>query len=660
MVFNNNFKGAMSLVTERGKGGVLALDEKTKKEMSSKHPMPEPINPEALISGEIPPSLHPVFFAALDGELIKKNALRTTGGAGVSQQEDNLWHKMVSGHKDASAALSNALASVARRLVTEFVDPKGLAALLANRGIAIDKCPGLRPVGVGEIARRIIGKAVMAVTGEKVQEAVGALQLCAGHPVGVESAIHAMRGFLDDDSSDGILLIDADNAFNRVNRAVALWNIQFTCPAMKHVLINFYRSPTRILMNGDGSFELLSQEGTTQGCPLAMAMYALALVPLLKSLLPICKQVWFADDATGCDKFLTMREWFDCLVKRGPMFGYFPKPSKCILLSKPDRVELAHLAFKGSGIDIQTEGAKDSGVEIITNGTRHLGAAVGTDEFKRSYVEKKVTSWVQCVKTLSNIAATEPHAAYSAFTHCLQSQWTFLLRSMPATPLLFQPLEDAIRSIFIPALLRRDVNDLERDLLSLPARMGGMGICKPTEECLIAHTNSVYVSAPLVRLIQRQEFEFDPGDLSAEIKKLRADVDVESETRYKAKLELIQQAAPPELKPSLKAALEKGASSWVTAIPSYDHGTVLHKGEFTDACYIRYGWTLLNLPTKCACGKSFDTQHALDCGLGGLRTIQHNEVRDVLAQCMREAGHKLVETEPPLQPLSGEVFELNS
>ena len=479
MVFNNNFKGAMSLVTEKGKGGVLALNESTKKEMSSKHPKPEPMRPEALISGEMPPSLHAVFFSPIDGELIKKNALRTSGGAGVSQQEDVLWHKMVSGFKDSSASLATALASVAKRLVTEYVEPKGLEALLANRGIAIDKCPGLRPVGVGEMIRRIIGKAVMAVTGEKVQEAVGALQLCAGHPVGVESAIHAMRDFLNDDSSDGILLIDADNAFNRVNRAVALWNVQFTCPAMKHVLINFYRSPTRIFMNGDGCFELLSQEGTTQGCPLAMAMYAIALVPLLKHLLPMCKQVWFADDATGCDKFLTLRKWFDVLVEMGPLYGYYPKPSKCILLAKPDRVELARTVFKGSGIDVLTEGAKDSGVEIITTGTRHLGAAVGTDDFKHSYVKKKVTAWIQCVKALSNIAATEPHAAYSAYTHCLQSQWTFLCRSMPGNPALFEPLEDTIRTVFLPVLLRREVNDLERDLISLPARMGGMGVVKP-------------------------------------------------------------------------------------------------------------------------------------------------------------------------------------
>ena len=61
MVFNDNFKGAMSLVTEKGKGGVLSLNANTKKEMSSKHPTPEPASPEVLISGVMPPSLHTAF-----------------------------------------------------------------------------------------------------------------------------------------------------------------------------------------------------------------------------------------------------------------------------------------------------------------------------------------------------------------------------------------------------------------------------------------------------------------------------------------------------------------------------------------------------------------------------------------------------------------------
>ena len=43
MVFNNNLKGAMSLVMEKGKGGVMAVDEKTKREMQSKHPKAKPM-----------------------------------------------------------------------------------------------------------------------------------------------------------------------------------------------------------------------------------------------------------------------------------------------------------------------------------------------------------------------------------------------------------------------------------------------------------------------------------------------------------------------------------------------------------------------------------------------------------------------------------------
>ena len=42
--------------------------------------------------------------------------------------------------------------------------------------------------------------------------------------------------------------------------------------------------------------------------------------------------------------------------------------------------------------------------------------------------------------------------------------------------------------------------------------------------------------------------------------------------------------------------------------------------------------------------------------MGGDRTMQHNEVRDVFAQVMRDAGH-VVETEPVLLKLDDEVFD---
>jgi hypothetical protein len=163
-----------------------------------------------------------------------------------------------------------------------------------------------------------------------------------------------------------------------------------------------------------------------------------------------------------------------------------------------------------------------------------------------------------------------------------------------------------------------------------------------------------------VRLVLRQESDYDPMELQEEVQLLRAQVDCDLDELHREKFDKLFALGSEQVKLALRLGREKGASSWVTAAPSFDHGTVLNKGEFTDAVYIRYGWTLLDLPPVCACGAAFSVQHALDCMIGGYRTIQHNEVRDVLAKSLREAGHTAVEVEPSLQPLSGEAFELKS
>ena len=109
-----------------------------------------------------------------------------------------------------------------KRLCTEYVDPRGLEAILANRLIPLDKGEGaVRPIGVGEVLRRIMGKCVTKVTKPDVVDASGSLQECAGHKSGSEVAIHAMREVFEHDNSDAVLLIDESNAFNSLNRAAA-------------------------------------------------------------------------------------------------------------------------------------------------------------------------------------------------------------------------------------------------------------------------------------------------------------------------------------------------------------------------------------------------------------------------------------------------------
>ena len=46
-------------------------------------------------------------------------------------------------------------------------------ALLANRLMALDKCPGIQPIGIGEIWRRLLDKCVLKVTGADAKDACG-------------------------------------------------------------------------------------------------------------------------------------------------------------------------------------------------------------------------------------------------------------------------------------------------------------------------------------------------------------------------------------------------------------------------------------------------------------------------------------------------------
>ena len=116
---------------------------------------------------------------------------------------------------------------------------------------------------------------------------------------GTEAAIHTMRNIFDAGETDAVLLIDASNAVNALNRAAALHHIRVLCPTLATYVINTYRQPARLFITGGE--ELISAEGTTQGELLSMSLYAISLQPLITRLhvSSVAKQCWFADDATG-------------------------------------------------------------------------------------------------------------------------------------------------------------------------------------------------------------------------------------------------------------------------------------------------------------------------------------------------------------------------
>ena len=92
---------------------------------------------------------------------------------------------------------------------------------MTGRLVALNKCPGVRPVGVGEVWRRLFAKIVIRATGGEATEACGTTQLCAGLQAGCEGGIGIASHLWDahkEEEDWGFLLIDASNAFNELDR----------------------------------------------------------------------------------------------------------------------------------------------------------------------------------------------------------------------------------------------------------------------------------------------------------------------------------------------------------------------------------------------------------------------------------------------------------
>ena len=159
-----------------------------------------------------------------------------------------------------------------------------------------------------ETLHRIIGKAISITLKHDIQDAVGQLQLCAGFEGGCEAAVHAMQQLFTLPQFDAVIKIDACTTFNSLKHRTALRNILHLCPPLAKVLINTYHVDTNLYINGES---VLSQEGTTQGHLLAMAMYAISTTALIHRLMiENTKQAWFEDDASAAGDLHALRRWW--------------------------------------------------------------------------------------------------------------------------------------------------------------------------------------------------------------------------------------------------------------------------------------------------------------------------------------------------------------
>ena len=268
--------------------------------------------------------------------MIRKCAIRTNGASSPSGIDTDCCKKMISGGSFGAVAddLCHAIFSMTRQLcINELKDPESISAISAYRLIPLDKCPGLHPIGIGEVIRRIMGKSVMQVLNKDISNVTGYDQLCSGLEAGCKAGVHAVNDLFNEADTHGFIQVDATNAFNTINRNVLLHNSKILCPE----IANFYIMPARLFIVGGK--EIKSVYGITQGDAVAMGMYALGLMPLLMTIdtyieNDTIKQIAFADDLTGIRKIQELLKWWNVIITNGPNIGYHVNQQKSWLVVK--------------------------------------------------------------------------------------------------------------------------------------------------------------------------------------------------------------------------------------------------------------------------------------------------------------------------------------
>ena len=140
----------------------------------------------------------------------------------------------------------------------------------------------------------------------------------------------------------------------------------------------------------------------------------------------------------------------------------------------------------------------------------------------------------------------------------MRHRWTYFQRTWPDIAELLEPLERAINEVLIPAVTDHTVTKVERDLLGLPVRMGGLGFTDPVVTSSSEYEASNKVTNPLVRRFVEQEHHSPDA---SEIRALQLSTWKQKDDCPSERLEQVKNSLPTKAKRAVEVATEKESSN---------------------------------------------------------------------------------------------------
>ena len=209
--------------------------------LRQKHPAPIVPDVEVLDHYNVVPEFVPIDITE---DTVEQISGQLTGAAGLGGINAAGLQQWLLRFGVASHCLRRAVALLTYWIANNFLPWAATRALLDNWLMALDKCPGICPIGIGEIWRRILAKCVLKVDGANAKDACGNTQMCANLEAGIEGAVHAAQALFakkEDQEEWGFLLIDTANTFNASNHIACLWTVRHRWPSGARFSLNCHR-----------------------------------------------------------------------------------------------------------------------------------------------------------------------------------------------------------------------------------------------------------------------------------------------------------------------------------------------------------------------------------------------------------------------------------
>ena len=346
------------------------------------------------------------------------------------------------------------------------------------------KDDGTRVLACGAVARRMVARAVCAVRKDRILEVVTELQFGVGVPSGVEAVHKAMSARAEEHPDMAYVSLDMKTAFKRMRRRQVLRQVRRVCPELEPLFKQWYaRSTIHVAAGGTSESRTVTQEeGLDEGCPLSPAFFCIGLAPSLVHFQEALKQV---------DKRCQVWAYLDDV--------YFSVPKQYLeraMVAARESFGLAGLELNVAKTKVwcpngSSAGIPDSLMILCVRKLPCLGStlsfvrvrdeddwrdvSIGVEEDESPSVA--VSRCQEFSQTLFRLAGDglEVQHCFTLLRTYVNGAVTHLQRAKCAGEGAWREFDNEVVRV-VEAFIGIGLTDKSRDLLFLPAKLGGLGL----------------------------------------------------------------------------------------------------------------------------------------------------------------------------------------